>query len=138
MGLLSDFILADASEAVDFRSIDSLRHFPILDASDVDPLILAELWCILEGGEPLERVEHFTLLHEESAEEWVYAVPEELLALVSALEEKDTAETVRLWVEEEEMKGVDVSAAYDFIQRWQKFIKRGQDEGKRMLLRQAL
>lgn len=105
MGVLTDIVVADATEAANVAADSQhIQTWPGVDAKGVDSVKLAILWAMLANNPSKANAgTDFETLHETSDEgPWVFRVPEELVQLLAALDDAGVASTGAAWAKAEE------------------------------------
>jgi hypothetical protein len=126
MGVLSDMVIADKSEAEAIgASSNPTAEWDGAAWKTIDPVKLGKLWSILKS-EPIEldgvmaNVHRIQLLHEVSDDgPWVYLLPDELrdaLADLSGDEPDVMQKTANIWGGTEELRQWDQSDVEGVLQ----------------------
>lgn len=117
MGVLTDLIIADPSEAeVVATTPYPLGRWPGLDAKGLTLITLESLFDILAYQESQSSASEFALLHQASEEgPWVCHAPDQFVLALAALHDKDVPRVAHVWIETEEMQ-LDASDASDVEQ----------------------
>ena len=104
MGLLADFIVASPADALQYRSLLEERspippdRFERAEYKNITPLALGMLWAILRdekwevGRHCLENV-----YHTQGGNNWLERFPDELVDLISALDEEEASRAADAW-----------------------------------------
>ena len=85
MSSLSDFFLAENDSfpvynaGVEYPDKSQFKSLSILEISGI--------LAVLNNGDTIELLDNFKLLTPEDAEEWTYAIPNEMVLLLSKIEE---------------------------------------------------
>jgi hypothetical protein len=113
MGVLSNIVIADKSEARDIAECDTpARQWEGIELKTLDPVKLGTLWAILSSESGVEAVVElagrFSLLYEVSDDgPWVYEVPCDLrnrLAELAAMNPEAVLPVARDWASTEELQ----------------------------------
>lgn len=107
MGLLTDFIIAEPTEAEAIcRSDNHLEKWRCVESKGVDNIKLAGLWSVLvpgESGASLESEER--LIHMDSNEgPWVFLIPQELTERLAGIKGPEINEIAQSWCDHEECR----------------------------------
>lgn len=107
MALLTDILIAHPSEAEEI-SQDAAHHeaWPCLQLKGLDNMKLSALLSVLGAEEPAKKLEGEDLLvfNPDPEGPWVFALPEQLRDLLSALSHGDFAAVAERWALHEELK----------------------------------
>lgn len=86
MGLISDFFLSDETG---IPAYDCSQNFPAEDRCEykyITPLEASGMLAVLRGKEDrIELMNEFTMLTDQDADEWTFAVPADMVTLLSEL-----------------------------------------------------
>jgi hypothetical protein len=118
MGVLTDLIIADKSEAEEIAqsSVPSSRWRGV-DAKGHNEITLGTLLCILRGEDYNEAaLGEFPLLAQKTEEgPWVFALPDALVVSLYQVDSSQIPEAVSKWLKTEEMRGDEYGDAERFI-----------------------
>jgi len=144
MGVLSDIIIADRTEATSINAAEGnhLKQWDCLESKGIDTIKLGSLSRIL-AGRSLDDVPAVPVFMDNSLLDkysddgpWVYLVPDQLVSALAALDD-DAEETVAAsWAEIEEFRlsrwqPMDVQEyLHDLIE----YARKARDQGKSLLL----
>jgi len=89
MSSLSDFFLAEKNSTPSYNS-DS-QYPDKCEFRSLSVLEVAGILAVLNDGDAIELLDEFKLLTPEDAEEWLYAIPDEMVQLLSSIQENEIA-----------------------------------------------
>ena len=108
MGVLSDFIIADRSEAVAINDAQGshLKQWPCLESKGINTVKLATLWAILSGTEYDSGFMLDESILDQPTDEgpWVFLVPDQLVSAVFSIGNDRIEFVAREWAKTEEFK----------------------------------
>jgi hypothetical protein len=148
MGVLSDFIIADRSEAAAINAAGGahLKQWPCLDSKGIDTIKLGTLYQILHNrsSDDWNFVASFmqdALLDRPTDDgPWVFLIPDELASAVAALDETRAVAVTSKWAATEEFEnaGWQVEDVEQYLQLLITHATAACDAGKRLLLWMSL
>jgi hypothetical protein len=148
MGVLSDIIVADPSEAAAINAAEGahLEQWPCLESRDIDPVKLGTLWQVLSGGSPddVDAVSAYmmdTVLDQPTPSgPWVFLVPEPLTAALAALGDAAQAPVAERWAATEEfvLDRWQVDDVRDYLRELVARARAARESGKSLLLWMSL
>lgn len=139
MGVLTDLVLADESEAEAIcKSMGPLQSWPGIDAKGIDHIKLGMLLSILTG-EPYRDsfIDECVLLAEEPEDgPWVYRVPEQLVGLLADLDGDRLTQTATAWskIEEFVLDGWSPPEVGSVLAELHRIAREARAQGKSLLM----
>ncbi len=118
MGVLTDLIIADKSEAERIANSSApCSEWSGFDAKGHSEITLGYLLCILRGEDYDETVsDEFPFLAQASEEgAWVFELPNDLVVGLNNLSDGQIPKIISQWLETEEMQSADSDYAENFI-----------------------
>jgi hypothetical protein len=145
VGVLSDFIIADRTEAAAINQAKGghLEQWTCLESKGIDSVKLGTLWAILSRTEydPAFMDMDVCVLDQPSDEgPWLMLVPSKLVSAVAALDGYLAKSVAREWGKSEEfqMGGWSEDAVVEWFQDFIAFAQTAQTAGKDLLLWMSL
>ena len=143
MGILSDFVIADASSAQQIgESPNPATLWPTLQSNGVDNIKLATLYCLITGEKYSNDIaKSFALVGGDREKgPWVFEFPSQILRSIAGVDPSRVSGLAETWAATEELRahrfGVDDAA--DFICELSLHASRALQSGKSLFLRLAL
>lgn len=139
MGLLTDFVIADDTDAEAIcASNDHLNQWPSLEAKGVDNIKLAALWAALTTDADVESLEGdaFLIHMADKQGPWVFRLPDDLVEHLAALSPETITDVAARWSEHEELQydGWTPDVAASFLGVLTLHAQRAVTENKPLLL----
>jgi hypothetical protein len=147
MGVLSDIIIADPSEAsaINGAGGSHLRIWPCLDSKGIDTIKLGTLWQIVNKKSPddmaVATFMNDSILDEKSNQgPWVYLVPESLQTAIAALDEEAQESIAVKWAATEEFTSDrwEPDDVEEYLQDLVAHARKSREAGKSLLLWMSL
>lgn len=139
MGVICDFIIADAAEAAEINASHGTHppRWPVLESKGVDPFKLGTLWAIVSGTEEdalYMAGPEWEIDTSEDSGSAVFRVPPDLVAAVAGLE-TETAKSVAIrWAEVFRHDGCSTEDVVQYFERFRRFARESRTLDKDLLL----
>ena len=139
MGVLSDIIVADRSEAqaiVDARGAHE-RTWPVLESKGIDAAKLESLWSVLPGGKRDPTfMDSASLVYQVKGGPWISVVPPPMVRALSDVSDDALDRLAKDWAETDECRNEDWSAedVRDYLVELVAISRRARDAQKGLLL----
>ena len=118
MGVLTDLVIADRSEAEDIaNSVAPLSQWNGLDAKGLNQVTFGTLLCILRDGRYDENVfDEFSIIAQVSDDgAWVFDFPADFASRLIQINESEVSTIALEWLKTEEMQNAGSEYAESFI-----------------------
>jgi len=139
MGILTDFVIADAGSGNDLgESFNPSEQWPTLQAKGIETIKLATLYCAITGNCYHNDIqESFEFVGGDKEEgPWVFEFPSEILHAIACVSEPQVQGIAHQWASTDEMKMDRWSPeeAATFISELSAHASRATDAGKSLYL----